>query len=102
MESASVVNLIDKAGKIGSYILEGFVVHQIDSFDLQCLHEALCLGIVVGVPAPPHRTNEAVVGEQAAVELGRILKIVRASIRVVNAALGGLPRSDGRLQGSNG
>src|ERR1700688_4356064 len=53
MESASVVNLVDEAGKISCHILEGFVVHQIDGLDLQCLHEALCLGIVVGVPRRP-------------------------------------------------
>src|ERR1700686_2860731 len=74
MESASVVNLVDEAGKISCHILEGFAVHQIDGLDLQCLHEALCLGIVVGVPAPPHRTNETVASERAAVDLRRILR----------------------------
>ena len=98
MESASIVTLVDEAGKISSHILEGFVVHQIDGLDLQCLHEALCLRIVVGVPAPPHRTNETVVGEQAAVDLRGIL---RAAVRVVNAALRWLSSSDGCLQRSN-
>ena len=58
----------------------------------------LCLGIVVGVPAPCHRPNETVVGERAAVDLRGIL---RAAIRVVNAALRWLPDSDGCLQRSN-
>ena len=39
-------------GKIDGDILERFVVHQIDGLDLERLHEALCLGIVVGIPAP--------------------------------------------------
>jgi hypothetical protein len=69
MESASVVNLVDEAGKIHGHILEGFVVHQIDGLDLEGLHEALGFGIIVWVPPPPHRTNEAVVGEQAAIDL---------------------------------
>ena len=98
MESASIVTLVDESGKISSHILEGFVVHQIDGLDLQCLHEALCFRVVVGVPAPPHRTNETVVGEQAAVDLRGIL---RAAVRVVNAALRWLPSSDGCLQRSN-
>ena len=37
MESASVVNLVDEAWKIGCHILEGFVVHQIDGLDPQWL-----------------------------------------------------------------
>src|SRR5271170_7005749 len=99
MESTSVVNLVDEAGKISGHILEGFVFHQIDGLDLQCFHEALRLGIVIGISAPPHRTNETMVCEQAAVDLRRIL---RAAIRVVNAALRWLPDSDGCLQRSNG
>src|SRR5271170_6347579 len=98
MKSAGVVNLVDEAGKISGYILEGFVVHQIDGLDLQRLHEALCLRIVVGVSAPPHRTNKTLVGEQAPVDLRRIL---RAAIRMVNAALWWPSGSDGCLQRSN-
>src|SRR5271169_521494 len=99
MESTSVVNLVDEARKISCHILEGFVVRQIDGLDLQYFHEALRLGIVIGVSAPPHRTNETVVGEQAAVVFRRIL---RAAIRVVNASLRWLPDSDSCLQRSNG
>jgi len=35
-----------KRGKIGADIREGFVVHQVDGFDLQRLDAALCRGIM--------------------------------------------------------
>ena len=58
MKPANVVNVVNEAWKISGYILEGFVIHQIDGLDLQRLHEALGLGIVVGVPTPIHRADE--------------------------------------------
>src|SRR5689334_3468113 len=63
-----------------------------------CLHEALGLGVVVGIAAPPHGTDEAVVGEDIAVDLGSVL---RPAIRVMNAALRRLPYAQSRLQRRN-
>jgi hypothetical protein len=48
MEPAGVVDLIEKAWKIGGDVFESFVIHQIDGLDLKGLHEALGLGIVIG------------------------------------------------------
>jgi hypothetical protein len=64
-----------------------------------CRHEALGLGVVVGIAAPPHGTDEAVVGEDIAVGFGSVL---RPAIRVMNAALRRLPYAQSRLQRRNG
>jgi hypothetical protein len=56
-----------------------FRIHPIDGLNLRCFHKALCLGVVVGVPAPPHRTNETVVGEH----VNGTLNLTRASARCV-------------------
>ena len=60
VESASVVDLIDKARKIGSDVLESFVGHRVHGFDLERLHEALDFGVVVWIAAPAHGAYEAV------------------------------------------
>jgi len=50
--------------KIISDVIEVFIGHRIDSLDLERLHEALRLGIVVRVAAPAHRADKAVdIGE---------------------------------------
>jgi hypothetical protein len=46
---------------------------QVDLLDLECLHEAFSLGVVVWVAASTHRTMEAVLGELVAVIFGCIL-----------------------------
>ena len=43
--------------KVGGDILERFIGGQVDCLDLQRLHEALCLGIVVWVATTPHRPD---------------------------------------------
>ena len=60
VESAGVVDLLDEAWKISCNVRERFVGHQIHGFDLECLHEALGLGVVVGIAAPAHGAYEAV------------------------------------------
>ena len=50
VEPPCVVDLVDEAGKIGGDILESIVVHQVDGFDLQRLHEALGLGVMGWTP----------------------------------------------------
>ena len=98
MESAGVVDLIDKAWKIGGDVFESFVIHQIDGLDLKGLHKALGLGIVIGIATSAHRADETMFGQQVAIELGGVL---RTTIRVVDAALWRLSYSDGRLQCRN-
>ena len=99
VEPAGVVDLIDKAWKVGGDVFEGFVIHQIDGLDLKGLHEALGLGIVIGIATSAHGADEAMFGQQVAIGLGGVL---RTAIRVVDAALRRLPYSDGRLQSRNG
>ena len=60
VESASVVDLVDEAWKVGCNVLEGFIGHEIHSFDFECLHEALGLGIIIRIAAPAHGADEAV------------------------------------------
>src|SRR5262249_7609724 len=46
VQPASVVDLVNEAGKIRGDVLECFVVHKVDGFDLQRLDEAFGLGRV--------------------------------------------------------
>lgn len=54
MKSACVVNVLDEVGKVFGQHFECFISHWIDRFDLQRLHEAFCLGIVIGIPPAAH------------------------------------------------
>src|SRR6266480_12994 len=99
VQSADVVDLIDKAWKVGGDIFERLVIHQIDGLDLKRLHKALGLGIVVGIAAPAHGADETMFGEYVAVGLGSVL---RTAIGVVDAPLRRLPYSDSCLQRRNG
>src|ERR1700722_16316402 len=73
VESAGVVDLIDKAWKIGGDVFESFVIHQIDGLDLKGLHKALGLGIVIGIATSAHRADETMFGQQVAIGLGGVL-----------------------------
>ena len=84
MDPPMIVNLVEEVGKIGGYVLECFVVHQIHCLDLQRLHEAFRLGVIVRIATVAHGANEAMCGEELSV-IGR--RILRTAIRVVNAAL---------------
>ena len=83
VQSAGVVDLIDEAWKVGSDVLEGLIGHGIDGLDLQRLHEALGLGVVVRIAAAPHRSDETMLGEGLPVAPGRVL---RSAVRVVDTA----------------
>jgi hypothetical protein len=60
VETAAVVDLVDESRKVVGDIGEGSVGHRIDGLDLERLHEALGLGVVVRFPSPPHRAEETV------------------------------------------
>jgi len=79
----AVVDVIDKARQIGDDILKGLVRHRINRLDLERFHEALGLGIVVGIAASAHGADQAVVLDNLVVR-GRC--VLRAAIGMVNAS----------------
>jgi hypothetical protein len=62
-----IIDVFDEAWQRGSDVIESLVLHQVDFLNLERLHEALGLGVVVWVAASTHRTVEAVLGELGAV-----------------------------------
>src|SRR5271157_623206 len=81
METSSVVDVVDEPWEVLCDIGEGFVGHRIDGFDLEGLHEALGLGVVVRVASAPHRTDETAAKQGFPIGLSCIL---RTAIRVVD------------------
>jgi hypothetical protein len=45
MQSPTIVDVVDEVRKVGSDILKRLISRQVDSFDLQRLHEALRFGV---------------------------------------------------------
>lgn len=99
VEPTPVVDVVDEAGKVVRHIGEGLVGHGIDGLDLQRLHEAFGLGIVVGVAAPSHRADQAMRIEDFAIGFCGVL---RSAIGVVDAAGRRFPGLDRGLQCRNG
>jgi len=54
VQSFDVVDLLDVSGQAGSHSGKGLVSGRVDLFDLQRLHEALRLRVVIGVPDAAH------------------------------------------------
>jgi hypothetical protein len=73
VEPSGIVDAVDELGKIFDDIGECLERHWIDALDLQRLHEAFCLGVVVRISSPTHGPFDAVIGEVVAVDLGSIL-----------------------------
>jgi hypothetical protein len=73
MEPAVVVDILDEVGKVFSDIVEGFENDRVNSFDLQRLHEALGLGVVVGIASAAHRADQTLINKKLPVDLGGIL-----------------------------
>src|ERR1700674_756110 len=82
MEPSLVVNLVDEPRKRMDDVGEGLIASQIDLFDLQRLHEAFRLRVVVGVATPAHGTAEPVGRQEVAIGLGSVLC---PAIRMMNA-----------------
>src|SRR6516165_1185548 len=74
MESACVVDLINEVRKVGNDVCERFVVPEVNRFDLQRLHEALGLGVVIRVATAAHGTAQAVGCQKLAVWLSGVLR----------------------------
>ena len=72
MQAPGVVDLIDEVGNIGRDVVEGLIGHQVDGLDLQGLHEALGLGVVVRIAAPAHRTDQPMLMEALTIGIGRV------------------------------
>jgi hypothetical protein len=53
---------------------EGFVCHRVDGFDLERLHEALRLGVIVRIAAPAHRADQAVTKQGFPIVLRSVLR----------------------------
>src|SRR4051794_388333 len=87
-----IINVFDEARQRGNDVVESLVLHQVNLFDLECLHEALGLGVVVWVAASTHRTVEAVLGELGAVVFGSVL---RTAVGVMDATCWRSARRDG-------
>src|SRR3979411_3153364 len=73
VEPSGIVDAVDELGKIFDDVGECLERHWIDALDLERLHEAFCLGVVVRISSPTHGPFDAVIGEVVAVCLGSIL-----------------------------
>src|SRR5215471_10555795 len=96
MAALGIIDVFDEARQREGDIVESVVLHQIDLLDFEGLHEALGLGVVVGVAASTHRTPEAVLGKLGAIIVGGIL---RTPVGVMDAAWWRLACRDGGAQG---
>src|SRR5271169_4148464 len=73
METASVVDVVDEPWKVLGDVGEGFVGHRIDRLDLESLHEAFGLGVVVGIASAPHRTDKTAAKQGFPIGLSGVL-----------------------------
>ena len=73
MKAFAVVDLVDEPREVGGDILERLISRQVDGLNLQRLHEALRLGVVIRVAAAAHRADQAMCGQQLAIDLRRVL-----------------------------
>ena len=82
-----VVDLIDKARKIGGDVFESFVINQIDGLDLKGLHKALGLRIIIGIAASAHRADETMFGQQVVIGLGGVLRTTKWWMQPIGGCL---------------
>jgi hypothetical protein len=73
-------------------------MHQIYGFDLQCLHEALGLRVVVGVSASTHRAGETVLLQDGAIVIRGVL---RSTVGMMHATPWRIAGADSGLECSN-
>jgi len=81
VETTSIVDLVDESRKIIGDVNEGFVGQRMDGLDLERLHEALDLGVVLGIASAPHRTDKT--AAKQGVPIGQS-GVLRTAIRVVD------------------
>src|SRR3954453_21282339 len=73
VQAAGVIDLFDEAWQLSRDVSEGLKCHRVHTFDLERLHEALSLGVIVGIAAPAHRANKPVLGQPRPIRLGSVL-----------------------------
>src|ERR1700739_1501810 len=95
MAALGIIDVFDEARQRAGDVVESLVLHQIDLLDLEGLHEALGLGIVVWVAASTHRTLEAVLGKLGTIIFGGIL---RTAVGMMDAPWCRLACCDGGAQ----
>src|SRR6516164_2923495 len=76
-------------------IHQGVAIH---GFDLECLHEALGLGVVIGIAAPAHGAGKTMLLQDGAIVFGGIL---RPSVGMMHATPWWIAGADGGLECSN-
>src|SRR5215471_12748233 len=95
MAALGIVDVFDEARQRAGNVVEGVVLHQVNLLDLEGLHKALSLGVVVWVAASTHRAPEAVLGKLATIIFGGIL---RTAVGVMDATRWRLACRDGGEQ----
>ncbi len=95
MQPFPIVHVLDELFNPLSGHFECPVLPQVDFLNLQGLHEALGLGVVLRVALSAHADLEAVLIQGAHI---RSAGIFDASVRVVNAASRWTPGGDGGFQ----
>ena len=66
VQTARVINLVDKAREPRYHVFETPIVIEID-FTFEGFHKTLGLGIVVGIATAAHRTDKTMLGQNLAV-----------------------------------
>jgi hypothetical protein len=80
MQPAAIVYVIDEVRDVRGGILEALLGHRIVGLDLQCLHDALGICIVVRIAAPPDRADQTMCRQQGAIRLRSLMRSRRTSM----------------------
>ncbi len=67
MQPGGVFDVVEEVWQICRDVIEGLVLGHIDSLDLQRLHEAFGLLVIIRIPSMAHGPDEAVALEDAPV-----------------------------------
>jgi hypothetical protein len=54
VKALAIVDLLDEVANVASRFVDALIVLSINFLDLECLHEALGFGIVIGIGRPAH------------------------------------------------
>jgi hypothetical protein len=73
VQSARVINLVDKAWKPCYHVFETAIVIEIDFLTFEGFHKTLGLGVVVGIATPAHRTDKTMLGQNLAIAFRGVL-----------------------------
>ncbi len=99
MLSLVVVGVLEEVWGVSDDIGHGSIPTRIDLLMLERLHEAPHVRVVIGITRAGHGAQEARLGQSFSVAPGRIL---RTSVRVVNASRWRIPAVDSGVQRGHG